>query len=82
MPKKSIKKALNSHLNLIPFVRPPPPLAYKFFYINNIHSKDFCYPPAATGHAGVKGMIVGEFMLLLDRSSEGDEKTFPASTVT
>ena len=30
----------------------------------------------------VKGMFVGEFRLLLDRSSAGDEDNFTASTVT
>ena len=29
----------------------------------------------ATGPAGVKGMFEGEFMILLDRSSVGDEET-------
>ena len=35
-----------------------------------------------TGPEGVEGMFVGEFILLLDRSSVGDKDIFPASTVT
>ena len=35
----------------------------------------------ATGTAGVEGMYVGKFMLLLDRSKPVDEDIFLASTV-
>ena len=36
----------------------------------------------APGPAGVEGRFMGEFMLLLDGISMGDEDTFPASAVT
>ena len=36
----------------------------------------------APGPAGVKGGFEGEFMLLLELISVGNEDTFPASTVT
>ena len=36
----------------------------------------------ATGPAGIEGLFVGEFMVLLDRSNAVDKDIFSASTVT